>query len=54
MRAGSLLKVALDEADLHQEKNKLLFGGQTFFVMGLFGEHANRLAAYVGEPGAAD
>ena len=44
-----VVKVPLDEADLRHEKNRLSFGGHTFFVMGLFGEHARRLTTYVGE-----
>jgi hypothetical protein len=44
-----VMKVALDQADLRQEKRQLIFGGMTFHVMGLFGEHADRLYAYVSE-----
>ena len=40
-------KVPVGEADLRQEKRKLILGGTTFHVMGLFGEHADRLYEYV-------
>jgi hypothetical protein len=44
-----VLKLPLDqaEADLSYEKRQLILGGETFHVMGLFGEHADRLYAYV-------
>jgi hypothetical protein len=42
-----VLKVPLDQLELRQEKNRLLFGDTTFYVMGLFGEHATRLTEYV-------
>lgn len=46
-----VLKVPLDEAELRHEKNTLSFGGERFYVMGLFGEHAIRLADYVAAHG---
>jgi hypothetical protein len=48
-----VLKVPLDQAELRHEKNTLSFGGETFYVMGLFGEHAARLADHVAAHGAA-
>jgi hypothetical protein len=48
-----VLKVPLAEADLRQDKRQLIIGGTTFHVMGLFGEHADRLYAYVSEARAA-
>lgn len=47
-----VLKVPLDQGGLRKEKNALSFGGETFFVMGLFGEHAARMAEYVATHGA--
>ncbi len=47
-----VLKVPLDQAQLRHEKNTLSFGGETFYVMGLFGEHAARMAEYVTADGA--
>ena len=40
-------KAPLDKADLYQGKKTLTFGGIKFHVMGLFGEHADRLYDYV-------
>jgi hypothetical protein len=48
-----VLKVPLDQVELRHEKNRLIFGGVTFHVMGLFGEHAERLVEYV-TPGSLD
>jgi hypothetical protein len=48
-----VLKVPLAEADLRQDKRHLILGGITFHVMGLFGEHADRLYAYVSQARAA-
>jgi len=42
-----VVKVPLDQADLRQEKRKLILEGVTFHVMVHFGEHADRLYAYV-------
>jgi hypothetical protein len=42
-----VLKVPLDQVELRHEKNRLIFGGVTFHVMGLFGERAKRLVEYV-------
>jgi hypothetical protein len=47
-----VLKVPLDQAELRHEKNTLSFGGERFYVMGLFGEHAARMAEYVAAEGA--
>lgn len=47
-----VLKAPLEQAELRHEKNILSFGGETFYVMGLFGEHAARLADYVAAQGA--
>ena len=47
-----VLKVPLDQADLHQGKRQLTFGGMTFHVMALFGEHADSLCEYVRQSGA--
>jgi hypothetical protein len=49
-----VLKVPLDKADLYQAKKTLSFGGITFDVMGLFGEHADRLYDYVKQSGATE
>ena len=46
-----VLKVPLDKADLYQGKKTLTFGGIKFHVMGLFGEHADRLYHYVEQSG---
>jgi hypothetical protein len=48
-----VLKVPLDDPDLRQDKRHLILGGITFHVMGLFGEHADRLYAYVSQARAA-
>ena len=48
-----VLKVPLDQADLRQDKRRLTFGGMTFHVMALFGEHADRLHDYVSRSGAS-
>jgi hypothetical protein len=42
-----VLKAPLDEVDLRRAKRELTFGGITFHVMALFGEHAERLYDYV-------
>ena len=47
-----VLKVPLEQADLRQEKAELIFEGTTFHVIGLFGEHADRLYEYVSRSGA--
>ena len=47
-----VLKARLDEADLRRDGSKLTFGGTTFNVMALFGEHADRLCAYVDGSGS--
>ena len=47
-----VLKVPLEQADLRQETAQLIFEGTTFHVMGLFGEHADRLYEYVSRSGA--
>lgn len=49
-----VLKVPLDDVELRRGKKQLMFGGITFHVMGLFGPHADQLAAYVGEPESGD
>jgi hypothetical protein len=46
-----VMKAPLDKADLYQGKKTLIFGGITFHVMGLFGEHADRLYDYVERSG---
>lgn len=46
-----VLKVPVDKADLYQGKKTLSFGGVKFHVMGLFGEHADRLYDYVERSG---
>jgi hypothetical protein len=48
-----VLKSPLDKADLSQGKKTLTFGGIKFHVMGLFGEHADRLYDYVKQAGGA-
>jgi hypothetical protein len=48
-----VLKVPLDKADLYRGKKTLTFGGIKFYVMGLFGEHADRLYDYVKQSGGA-
>lgn len=48
-----VIKVPLDQADLRQAKRELIFEGTTFHVMGLFGEHADRLHEYVRQSGAS-
>jgi hypothetical protein len=48
-----VMKVPLDQADLRQRKSELIFDGTTFNVMGLFGEHADRLYDYVSQSGAS-
>lgn len=47
------LKVPLGEAGLYQGKKTLTFGGVTFHVMALFGDHADSLYEYVREAGGA-
>jgi hypothetical protein len=42
-----VVKAPLGQADLHRERRQLIFGGITFHVMALFGEHADRLYEYV-------
>jgi hypothetical protein len=42
-----VMRVPLDQADLHREKNRLIFDGETFFIMATFGEYADRLVKYV-------
>jgi hypothetical protein len=49
-----VLKVPLDQADLNLEKSQLTFGGMTFHVMSLFGEHADRLYEYVSAAGSVN
>jgi hypothetical protein len=46
-----VLKIPLERADLYQGKKTLTFGGIKFHVMGLFGEHADRLYDYVKRSG---
>jgi hypothetical protein len=48
-----VMKAPLGEADLRRGKGELIFGDTTFHVMALFGEHADRLADYVGESRSA-
>jgi hypothetical protein len=48
-----VLKAPLDKADLFQGHKTLTFGGIEFHVMGLFGEHADRLYDYVKQSGGA-
>ncbi len=47
------MKVPLDQADLRHDKRQLIFDGTTFHVMGLFGEHADRLYDYFSQSGAS-
>jgi hypothetical protein len=42
-----VLKVPLGESGLRRDGRQLHIGGQTFHVMALFGEHADRLCEYV-------
>src|SRR5215204_3634543 len=42
-----VMKVPLDQAELGRDNRELSLGGMTFHVMGLFGEHADRLYDYV-------
>ncbi len=46
-----VLKAPLDQAALYKGKKALTFGGIKFHVMALFGEHADRLYAYVEQSG---
>ena len=46
-----VLKAPLDKAGLYQGKKTLTFAGTKFHVMGLFGEHADRLYDYVKQSG---
>jgi hypothetical protein len=46
-----VLKAPLDKAGLYQGKKALTFAGTKFHVMGLFGEHADRLYDYVKQSG---
>jgi len=46
-----VLKAPLDQAALYKGKKALTFGGIRFHVMALFGEHADRLYAYVEQSG---
>jgi hypothetical protein len=48
-----VLKIPLDRAALYRGKKTLSFGGVKFHVMGLFGEHADRLYDYVKRSGGA-
>jgi hypothetical protein len=48
-----VLKAPLDKAGLYQGKKALTFAGTKFHVMGLFGEHADRLYDYVKQSGGA-
>jgi hypothetical protein len=48
-----VLKAPLDKADLYQGNKTLSFRGIKFHVMGLFGEHADRLYDYVKQSGGA-
>ena len=48
-----VLKAPLENADLYRGKKTLTFGGITFHVMGLFGEHADLLYDYVKRAGGA-
>jgi hypothetical protein len=47
------MKVPLAEADLGKGRGRLIFYGTTFHVMGLFGEHADRLYHYVSQSSGA-
>jgi hypothetical protein len=42
-----VMRVPLAKADLRKGKKRLIFDGTIFHVMGLFGEHADRLYDYV-------
>ena len=42
-----VMKAPLDQALLSHPERKLIFGGTTFHVMAMFGEHADRLYEYV-------
>jgi len=44
-----VMKAPLDRADLRKGKRRLIFDGTIFHVMGLFGEHADRLYDYVSQ-----
>ena len=46
-----VMKAPLGEAGLYRGKKTLSFGGEKFYVMGLFGEQADRLAEYVAQAG---
>jgi hypothetical protein len=46
-----VLKVPLDKAELYRGKKTLSFGGIKFYVMALFGEHADSLYDYVKQSG---
>lgn len=46
-----VMKAPLGEAGLHRGQKTLTFGDTKFHVMGLFGEHADRLYDYVEESG---
>src|SRR5215212_6178289 len=48
-----VLKAPLDGADLYRGDKALTVGGTKFHVMGLFGEHADRLYEYVEQSGGA-
>lgn len=48
---GVVLKAPLEAADLYRGKKTLSFGGVEFHVMGLFGEHADRLYEHVERAG---
>lgn len=48
-----VIQSPLDQAELYQGKKTLTFGGVKFHVMALFGEHADRLYAYVKQAGGA-
>lgn len=48
-----VLKVPLDRAGLYRGKKTLSVGGVVFHVMGLFGEHADRLYDQVKQAGGA-
>ena len=46
-----VIKTPLADAELRRGKKKLTFAGTVFHVMGLFGEHADRLYEYVEQCG---
>jgi hypothetical protein len=48
-----VFKAPLDKADLYREKKTLTLGGVKFHVMGMFGEHADRLYDHVKQSGGA-